>query len=352
MNKLELLNILKLAKPALADKEVVPIFTHFCFENDVVFAYNDIMGVLFPLESGIEAAVHGDTLMGVLENTKGDEIEMVQKGNGIVIKRGKQKQTELVTLPKDDFIFNEPDTKKAISLAYDAALSKAFDLCVRTASTDTASTAMMGVTLSLDEESFMYSTDMKTISRHAILSGETHKPSEHILPTDFVKTLAKMFETMGEEVTLLLTDEFAMGEFESGAFLFGRLHESDQDLDFAALIDESMDESELAEAYDIPVDLESELKIAQAVIKNDKDTFTNLSIKKNAIVLGASANSGDTGGTLKLKGKHSDIEICVDTELVIRAISMCDKMVINETCVSTLKGDGFFHMIANVSEIQ
>lgn len=102
METKSLLSALQLCKGAIEAAAVYPIFGHFCFFDDVVYAYNDIVAVMVPLESGLTTALRADVLLGVLPTLAG-EMTLTQGKDKVILKSGKVK-VELAALPSSSFL--------------------------------------------------------------------------------------------------------------------------------------------------------------------------------------------------------------------------------------------------------
>lgn len=351
MDRIDLLNTLNLAKPALAQKDVVPVFTHFCFTGEVgtVYAYNDIIGIELECDLGIEAAIKGDKLLGILENSRGKTLEVTQKKEEVTIKCGRGKFTFPI-LSSDAFVFEVPNTDKAEQLDVNEDFLNGLKLCSKTTTTNEAAPVMMGVTVSLGIESYLYSSDMRSLSRYQVLEEVSFKKeSSYILPTDFCISLVHMSKAKGALPEVFLTDNFVVAYFGNDLIL-GRLITPDDAPNFAETIEGSVSDDEMDSMVKIPGALDGALKRSMVFTGSDKEPAIPLSIKGKNITLSTHNQEGLGNDPVPFKGGLPDINVKVNTILLARGIGMCTEFLINDTVVAMRDGNKFFHMIANVTD--
>src|ERR1700722_5373012 len=92
MNRAELVTKLALVGHGLADHNLVPMFQCYCFDGEVVSAYNDALGVIAPCPCPEIFAVNGKTLLGLLTNSHAEEVEFaLEDKHDLSIKTGKSR---------------------------------------------------------------------------------------------------------------------------------------------------------------------------------------------------------------------------------------------------------------------
>ena len=107
MKKADLLEALEIVKPGLANKEQIEQSTSFAFMKNRVVTYNDEISISHPLKDlGIQGAVKADELYRLLNKLKGDEVEITENENEIVIESGRTKAglvlEEEINLPLEE----------------------------------------------------------------------------------------------------------------------------------------------------------------------------------------------------------------------------------------------------------
>jgi len=86
VNKLELVNVLNLVRPALAKKENIEIMTHFIFTGTDVVTYNDRVCIHHPYEVETPFSVKADLFSKIVGSLDGEEVEMEIEGNTLKFK--------------------------------------------------------------------------------------------------------------------------------------------------------------------------------------------------------------------------------------------------------------------------
>ena len=96
INKDELLNILMLLKPGLANKAIVEETTHFIFTGDDIVTYNDSIAIshLFPCD--FKFTIMADEFIKILNVVKTEQCEMLLKDSNLIIKE-KDMKAKLIT---------------------------------------------------------------------------------------------------------------------------------------------------------------------------------------------------------------------------------------------------------------
>ena len=85
INTKEFIRVLNLIKPALGDKAIVEITTHFVFTGENVITYNDKISIIHPFETDFKCTVSADPLYKVLSKIKDETIEVILEENELKI---------------------------------------------------------------------------------------------------------------------------------------------------------------------------------------------------------------------------------------------------------------------------
>lgn len=105
-NRALLLSALQLVQPGIAPKEVVQQSNCFVFTNDQVFTYNDEIAISHPFTTDINGAVLASELMGLLNKTNQEELNITQTDAGLSVTGAKFKASikiaSEITLPIDE----------------------------------------------------------------------------------------------------------------------------------------------------------------------------------------------------------------------------------------------------------
>jgi DNA polymerase III sliding clamp (beta) subunit (PCNA family) len=349
MKREELLDTLDLVRPALSSKNLVPIYTTFCFTDETVFACNDIITIIAPFKSGIVAGVHGETLIGLLSNSKAKNVTMDLSENSLLVKVGSSK-INLPVFPEDDFLFNEADVDSdwMVSLNIDKNLLMGFECCLITSSQDLALPALMGVTLlSTGATCHLYSCDGDALSRFAVGKAKG-KCSEHLtMPSEFCRAVLKITSKFKiDEGTLEVNKDWAKATLSNGYIIYGRTIYKKDPLDYEAAIKKSVGKS--PQFFDAPSNLVDALARA-AVIVNKETMETSLSISDGKIYLKTESSLGVVKDSVAFDGDHEDIDVLVNAASIQRALQVCNEISVREGCTIYKNKDVFLQILGNIS---
>jgi len=108
MERKELVALLEMLKPALSDTNLVDVFTCYAFNQKTVRAYSGSIGIVASCGVGDHPfAVEGKTLLGLLQNSSAEEVEIAAKDE-LVIKAGRS-VFKMPYFNEGEFIFEEPE---------------------------------------------------------------------------------------------------------------------------------------------------------------------------------------------------------------------------------------------------
>jgi DNA polymerase III sliding clamp (beta) subunit (PCNA family) len=85
LNRQSFIDALSKVKPGLANKEIVEQSTHFIFDNDKVWTYNDQITIMQNFQSGLKGAVKADNFFKLLNKIPDEEISMSSEEGKIKI---------------------------------------------------------------------------------------------------------------------------------------------------------------------------------------------------------------------------------------------------------------------------
>ena len=349
MERATLEKILKLTSPAISSKGHIPIFSHYCFDGESVTGYNDTLCIQFNFNSGVNGAIRGDLLQGLVQGSDEKEIKFKQTENNIEATLGKTK-SKLPFLPEEDFLHTDlfEEDLELVEVKLNEDFLNGLKKCLPTVSNDTARPAMMGVTLKLTNNSnYLYSTDTNSISRYK-LNTSSEKEGEVIMPTEFCLSLISMKDYFEEEddIELLISPTFTFAEFSDGSFILGRLIDSQDGIDIQQVIDDSYDSEELTQ--EIPEAFDTCLERSFLFNKVGKGPGVSLKVEKGKLLhLETITDLGEVKDVVKLKEKTPDIEVLCSPEFLLRGSSLCDAISIQNMCVVFKENDNYLHLVAN-----
>jgi DNA polymerase III sliding clamp (beta) subunit (PCNA family) len=337
MNRAELVKTLELVKPALASKNLVPIFQSFTFTTGSVSAYDDTIAIVGPCEIEEACGIHGNTLLGILSNISAEEVTLELKADTAILSAGKS-VTKLPFDSEDNFIFKEPTGKWDFKVPFTQSLFEAMELCLETVSVDETQAALHGVTIDGNK---LYSCNGDTITRVQIKEGSKGRV---LMPTQFCTSVVKLWSSLEmTKGTLHFNDEWVWANFEDWA-VYGRVLVVDNPIDFEALIKRTIKDKVPTQA--VPDGFSEALSRAR-ILADPESKMTSATVSKGRLKLTTETHMGEIKDDLAFKG-HPDVEANVNASHLYRALQHCDKFAIHENCTVFEKGTEVLQLVSNM----
>lgn len=336
MQRAQLVKTLELLKPALATNDQVPIFQCFCFSGGFITANNDQIAIIGPTEYEGDCGLHGHTLLGLLSNSKAEELDIALKGDTATIKLGNT-ISKLPFMPATDFIFEEPKGKWNNELYLTESFILALELALETVSTDETQQALQGISITPNA---IFSCNGDTITR---IKFDKKQCKENIfLPTSFGSNVIRLWKNL--EMTkgvLLFNDEWAYANFEDWS-IYGRLLKIDNPIDFEALIKQTVKND--IPLQRVPDGLEGALSRGR-VLSDKESAGTRIDISSR-LVLATETHMGRVDDTLVFKG-HPPIKTTISAAHISKALATCDHIAFHENC-TVLSKDNILMVVSNL----
>lgn len=344
MKTTSLIKALNLAKPSLGTPDTIPVLAHFCFDNDVVYAYNDITAIVVEERTGLSCALLGDTLIGLLEASSDEDIEIkldskAQTAN-IKFSSGIAK---IPTLPPSEFVFQFPDGETSFDLPLTEGVIKALETCLISVSTDSLKPEFAGITLDVNKTGAMlYSSDNITASRYVLEKKIGRKTVSVVIPTAACQHLIKLFSVCGaEDAKLSVGDGFATATF-CGATLITKLLTANAE-SFNKIFSEHTNNTKL---FDLPEGLGMEIAKAKVVLNRDQVKECFIEFAKNKVSINATGTLGKINTSLAAKGSGSGT-VNVSPESVARVLHLTKQIAVNDARSLILYGGPLIHIISS-----
>ncbi len=323
------LNILSMA---LAKQPVVPVFQCFMFDGTQVTAANDDVAITAPLKVG-PFAIHGTTLLGLLELASGENVSFTPDETHVVVKTNRS-TFKLPYHGEDEFLWEEPKGEFAFQTPISENLLNGFKAALLTVSNDLAKPALMGVCLlRTKEETALYSCDGDGMTKVPL--GKGGKPLLIMMPTGFVEAVIKIMEDSdATKGTLSANDEWVNASFDNKYEVYGRLLAVDQPMDYDDIVAKTVGNGKLV-YKPVPEGLDDALARAMVITKAETAP-TRLTIEKNPnqrIKLLTENSIGTVRDSFTFSG-HPECEANVSAELTARAIKLCPEMAVHANCVA------------------
>lgn len=336
-----LVAILKKLSPGLAVKDLVPIFTCFCFAKDSVHSYDNSCCLRMPAKLGITGGVRGELFLSWLNACKSKEIEITQGENTITAKAGRTK-FESAIMAEDEFLFSAPDLAGAVEITPDTAFLAALTKAALSMGRDASATWRYGCTLVPYKSGgyALYATNDKTITK-ATVGKPAGEPEEAvILSPRFVDLLLAQSK---DDAPKKMSIAPAWGEvrFNSGLKLFTPTFVGADPAKYEETLGQ-VDAETKGKAVEIPAGLDRCLERATLVTKFSKAPVTRLVGDGERLRFETRSEAGDVNDSIACE--HGAVDVYVAPELLQPGLAHAGSLAIAAGCVK-LFGPGYKYLV-------
>jgi DNA polymerase III sliding clamp (beta) subunit (PCNA family) len=184
----DFLSRLELVEPALSDNSALPILSNIVFNKTSVLAYNDLIAIEVPFDTGIVGAVDGKLLINLLKASRAKTVDLLVDDGCLTIKAATAK-LKLPVLDEKSFVFKMPEPRGASRILFVEKIAGPVEHCLRSISKDAAIVEQSGVTMVFDKQGIgLYSTNAQSLSLANVnMTGNTDL--RIALPAPFCKQL-------------------------------------------------------------------------------------------------------------------------------------------------------------------
>lgn len=347
-----LARIANLVRPALAQKDYIPAFTHLRFGDGMVTAFNDVTAIGVTADINLERCVPGEMLIKALGSFGGEEV-LFQKGknDSLTLKSGRGTVT-LPTLAFDAFPFKWFAKDEGEELKLEAQVVRAIERCLISVGSDGNHPAQMGVTLDTDGgKAVLYSTDNLTVSRCAT-TAKMKLPGDApiILPRFFCEQLVSLYKAFPDsELLLVLHDGAVQVEFGDYATLLTKTLVDLVPLDFPRIVKKHTDLAKVKDTLSvIPNEFDSALGRALLVLGGEVLKAATFNVTEKEIEMTSTSSMGDAEDKMKFDNSGDDCTFQADAALLARGAKACAMIAFTDKV--TIMGDAecnFLHFIAH-----
>lgn len=226
MKREDLKKALALAKPSLGGSEsVVPILSNFCFDEETVFAFNFITAIFVPLPTKLSCALHGDTLMGLLDAGESESIDLVQRKD-IVELIDASGVAKMPFLPISDADVKIPEAKSPFySGSLGPKMLEGLQACALTMGEDSLKPEFAGITFAAEKGSIaFFSSNNASATRVEMKTLARTSKGAAVLPHQTCALLFKLAQALGLKDTKISVGESGFSaEFEGGTTLISKM---------------------------------------------------------------------------------------------------------------------------------
>jgi len=363
MDRKELVKALKTVKPALAQKDYIPILNHYCFTGDRLFAYDDVLFISMPFETKGWGGGIPDVLLNNMERFEGNNLTIVKRKDGKLSIKGidttKRKESAVFNvIPVEDFIIDQiPIVGGFLKFDLTQDFVDGLKLCLQSVSTQETQPKMQGITIDINEAEksvTLYATDRRTISSYS-LSGDdlinyitpvTDAKRSYVLPTKFCELAINLFEEYHEErpLDLFLSNNAAEVAFIDGHHAITKLINNEDPLDFEKQIDGIL--SDLPSWDDLQPIPKNLSKCIETIAVFD-DAKAALSIDNNFLGVNAEGTKGLGDQGMQLDANHPDRKTTYDAKALLNGLNSCEEFYFTEKCGVMMSAGNYIYLIAD-----
>lgn len=343
INRLEFLNSLEFLEAGLSTKPIIEELTFIWFTGTHVYAYNDVIGIVSPLETEFKGGMKGSLLLGLLHKSRAKEIELLPSENEEMFLKAANTRLNLAYYGMDRAIWDVPVFDRDKSFPINEEFIKAISNAMISVGHDTSIPDQLGITLIPDGNIlYLFSTDSKTISR-AMIPFECSFSERIILPAVFCQQLIKLCKDRPGR--MLIEKDSVLVENANGTMLFSRLIETSRPLEFHKTVDTVLSSLETKSQVPIPKRFKLAVERVSIVLESNLGEPAKFQVNNNILQMQATTNLGNIKDSMRLESDHSNVEMFVDPTLVKRALDDCSNFYLVPSCV-ILSDENFIHLIS------
>jgi DNA polymerase III sliding clamp (beta) subunit (PCNA family) len=345
INRKRLLERIKFVEPALSPHDLVPVMRHFCFTGDRVIACNDQIGIATPLKTEFRGTVPGKHLITLLTKVHVRWFEFLAENDQVSIRFG-DTDLRMPMQPLDAFesVFTVPPMPRENAIRGLAGpFLAAVEGCLPSVSAYAFRSDQLGVTLiPRQDHLLLFATNGGTISHVRLpVKGKNGFQRRVILSADFCRAMLRLAREAQSTTEMALGDGYALFAADDMR-LFGRLIESDNPVDFEAIMKRDMPMHE--QLVNVP---RAELGpvFARAALVDIKGRVrTRITIRNGEATFHSRSDQGEMFDVIELPG-HPDAELQIWTGALRKDYASFDQVLFTPKCVIFAK-PGMIRLVA------
>jgi len=342
INTEQLLTALKLCRGAVDASSVFPIFSHFCFCDSYVYAYNDLWAVLASVDTGLNVGIRADVLLGILP-TLAKDMELKDSDKVVKLVSGKTK-LELATKPKEDLLFEIPEVDSwPIAVKLTGAFIAGLTRCVQTVGNDGQHREFTGVAFVAEKGNLtLYSSDDTRISKFE--AGKVKGAGSCLIPargcSQFIDVWNGLKEAGGEpEATLLFNEEWSFMD-AGGVLVYCKLMPETAP-DYQKIIKRITPQS--AAWSEVPAGLVEALTRAEVLVAKDLGAGLCLALEDEVLDVRLQEGNGVRYGKfedqLPMPGTPGSVNLTVEVVRLNQSLQGAEGIMFNVRCLGLQTGD-------------
>lgn len=349
MQRTELLDKLLDVSPALSDKDLIPVLTHFWMTGKEVMAFNDQIAISVPCKTEFQGAIPGQLFLNLLKNSKAKTVELIPNGKELTVKAASSK-IKLALLPPDDFMFEMPDYEQVPILPVDMDdFLIGVESCLRSVGADTGVPDQLGVTVIPSKDSVaLYATNTITISQSIVKCKANKVEGRFILSTLFCNQMLRLAKA-AKKMKLHIDQNYALLTLDNGVKMYGHLLHSERPADFESVINDHFKPEMRKHLSPIPSKLKLIIERAMIIASKSVDErATTVTVKDGKMrFVSKSAGVAEISDYMDIGDKHPNVSVRLDPKLLKMGYGSFDNILVTENCAVMVK-DNSIYMIAAV----
>lgn len=353
MNRQDLINTLSLANPFLMRQEFIPILTHFCFNTEHVIAYNDVAGIQINFESDLHCAIPGELLLKLLRTMSDETVRIKNDNNELLIHSGKSK-LKLPSLPKESFIFSIPKIENDLThLSIPISIKQGIKKCLEGVSEDPSHPEHTGIKWVVnDNESFIYSTDNKTISSFPCNYSDRKGNVNAVVPEFFCTELVKLIDYFCVEATefdVYFSDDYIIVKLgdKKECLLFSRLIAQKEKTPFKQIISSLTDGLDLDSMSPPPLDLHPALERSSLLLSSNFSDVVQIELNNKELKMVTESQYGNADDQIEFDEEFESTSFTTKPQLIQRGLKIAPAIKFTPKLIVLKSDDDFLHLISH-----
>lgn len=334
-DRVKLLEQLSALKPAIKSGGLIPELSHVWFKDQEAFAYDGVIGVRVPLDTGMECGVPGGVLLGLLGTSRLPDVSVDADDSGtcLVVKMGRS-TSKLAMLDIERGVWPFPrDVGGGDSLDVTDDLLAALGHVLVVEPRHATRVEHKGILIYRDKGGVtLCATDSVTIARARVDYKGASAGDVVLLPRAFAEQVVKCCPAGGR---LSIRDDHLVAR-SNGLELYSHVVDAAEVQDVLGIVDK------LAKEHPDPVPVPAGLRIAlerAEILEGAADAIVELSLAGGDLVFKGAYKYGELSERAKMKGKHPDASGQFEVGLVARGLAGAESMSLDESAL-ILRGAG------------
>jgi DNA polymerase III sliding clamp (beta) subunit (PCNA family) len=269
MNRDNLLEALKICKPALGNSSLIPGLDAYHFQGKRVTAFNGSLLVSTELETDfpIVGSIIGDTLFKLVSELDKDIEITIPTTTSIMVKSGRSKTTFPVSQIDPVFLEAAEEHEGEIHLPTSVLFASGLKRCLQSVSTKSSMSDEVGINVFIENgECRMYSSNGVLFSRFVFpLEGGNFPDIQIFLPAAFCEQLLYLYSELRIEPSeITITDKYIRALF-GNVYLRCSFYSSPVKMEVRQLIDDGL---EVIPTVPLPKELSETIKRSEIIAGN------------------------------------------------------------------------------------